>query len=280
MSETPRVAAAPLFVAIPMADIDADPDQPRKAFTPAELEELAASIREHGLLQPILVRPFGNRFRIVAGERRWRAHQHNGAVDIMCQVRSDLSDADILNAQIIENIQRQPMSPLEEAVAYQRAVDRNGGDIALTAKRLGMKQAWRITERTCLLRLDDDYRRLFATGNLSNSEAFEIAQLEPGAQQRRLFDAVRRGLCPNYKALRAARQAIAAQAMQADMFGAAAPRPTAEEQAHLTALEKRIGRAALYADKLALIRRHVQDLENALRAGAALRADLLDTAAA
>jgi len=181
---------------------------------------------------------------------------------------------------------------LEEAMAYQRELDR-GLSVEELAKKIGLKQAWRITERTCLLQLRPEYRDLMVSGNLSNMQAWHIAQLSP-AGQHKLFAAIRTGLCETHQTLKAAAATIQEQEAQHDMFGAEAPPPSREDMDALSALERRIhaackvleaafdegrcvaamrvdpGRAATLADKAELIRKHMLQIESALRAAAAL----------
>ena len=99
------------------------PDQPRRTFDEAALDELAASIAARGLIQPIVVRPHGHRFQIVAGERRWRAAQRARLHEIPAIVR-DFSDAETLEVALIENIQREDLNAIEEAEAYRRLIER------------------------------------------------------------------------------------------------------------------------------------------------------------
>lgn len=284
--------------ALPMARVRPDPTQPRQIFDEADIAELAASIRENGLLQPILVRPSGTGWLVVAGERRYRAHIHNKAETINAIVR-DMAPGDVFAAQIIENLQRTGISPLEEAAAYQRLVDEMGGDVEAAAKRLGMRQPWRITERTCLLRLDASYQKLLASGQLKSTEAYEMAQLS-SIGQAKLFRAIRLGQCQSYRALRAAAMALREVEAQASLLGdnIAPPAPTEDEIETMTRLERRIievtklvaagfddnelviarkvdpGKASTFADKLALIQKALNQMELALRA-AAVQADLL-----
>src|SRR5437016_2373216 len=118
-SDTPRAQRT-----IPIGWLTANPFQPRKSFAADELEGLANSIREKGVLQPILVRPRGtNRFEIVAGERRWRAAQLAKLHDVPVVVR-ELSDGESLELAIVENVQRADLNPIEEAAAYQELIDR------------------------------------------------------------------------------------------------------------------------------------------------------------
>ena len=107
---------------IPVASIEPHPGQPRRVFHEEALVELAASIQARGVIQPIVVRPHGHRFQIVAGERRWRAAQRARLHEIPAIVR-EFSDEETLEVALIENIQRQDLNAIEEAQAYKRLVD-------------------------------------------------------------------------------------------------------------------------------------------------------------
>lgn len=107
---------------IATADIRPNPAQPRRHFSDESLEELAASLKRHGLIQPILVRPHGAGYQIVAGERRWRAAQRAQLHQVKAIVR-ELSDEETLEIALIENIQRQDLNPIEEAEAYRKLCD-------------------------------------------------------------------------------------------------------------------------------------------------------------
>ncbi|HEU0092975.1 MAG TPA: ParB/RepB/Spo0J family partition protein, partial [Vicinamibacteria bacterium] len=102
-----------------MASLEPNPFQPRSALDPARLSELTASIRESGMVQPILVRRHGERYQIIAGERRWRAAQQAGLATVPIVVR-DVADDRLLELALVENIQRQELTPLEEAQAFHR----------------------------------------------------------------------------------------------------------------------------------------------------------------
>ncbi len=113
---------------VSLTDIEPNPDQPRKRFTPDEIASLAASIREKGILQPILVRPNpreGVRYEIVAGERRWRAAQQAALHEVPVLVET-FSDTEALEVALIENIQRVDLNPMEEAESYSRLIDAHG----------------------------------------------------------------------------------------------------------------------------------------------------------
>ncbi len=110
---------------IPVSSIAPHPDQPRRHFDEAALDELAASIAQRGVIQPIIVRPHGQDFQIVAGERRWRAAQRARLHEVPVVVR-DYSDSETLQIALLENIQRQDLNAIEEARAYQRLLDEFG----------------------------------------------------------------------------------------------------------------------------------------------------------
>lgn len=110
---------------LPVASLSPHPDQPRRHFDEAMLDELAASIASRGLIQPIVVRPHGNDYQIVAGERRWRAAQRARLHEVPVVIR-DFDDAETLEIALIENIQRQDLNAIEEAQAYQRLAGEYG----------------------------------------------------------------------------------------------------------------------------------------------------------
>jgi ParB family chromosome partitioning protein len=121
---------------IMLQDILPNPDQPRKDFDEEKLKELADSIKEHGLLQPILVKPDGNQYYIIAGERRYRAAELAGLDRISCIVR-DCTDQEMTEKALIENIQRSDLSPVEEGLAYARLMNEYGLTQEQVAKRVG-----------------------------------------------------------------------------------------------------------------------------------------------
>jgi len=127
---------------VPIESLKPNPDQPRKIFSPEILEELASSIRDKGVLQPILVRPSqpDGEFEIVAGERRWRAAQRAGLTAIPALVRT-LGDTEAFEIAIIENIQRADLNPIEEARAYSALMGRLQITQEDTAKRLGKSRS-------------------------------------------------------------------------------------------------------------------------------------------
>ncbi len=122
-----------------------NPDQPRRTFDEVELEELAASVREKGVLQPILVRPAPGaegEWQIVAGERRWRAAQRAGLHMVPIVVRRDFTDLDVLEVGIVENVQRADLDPLEEAAGYKALMDRFGRTQDAVAQVVGKSRSY------------------------------------------------------------------------------------------------------------------------------------------
>jgi ParB family chromosome partitioning protein len=156
---------------IPLEAIKANPDQPRRHFGEPELEELAQSIREKGVLQPILVRPavFAGEFQIVAGERRWRAAQRAGVRLIPALVRS-LSDEEVLEIAIVENVQRQDLSPIEEAEGYRALVEKFGRTQAQVAETVG-KGRVHVANALRLLQLPAAVQALVREGRLTAGHA-------------------------------------------------------------------------------------------------------------
>ncbi len=153
---------------IPTALVDRNPRNPRREFRPEDLEELAASLRQHGMVQPIVVRAAGGRterYEIIAGERRWRAAQLAGLHEIPATVL-DVSDREALELAIVENVQRTDLNPIEEARGYQALIEEFGytqGDLGAT---IG-KSRVHVTNALRLLRLPESVLKLIETGQLS-----------------------------------------------------------------------------------------------------------------
>ena len=157
---------------LPIEALEPGPFQPRGAMEPGALQELADSIREHGLLQPILVRPVPgaeDRFQIIGGERRWRAAQQVPLHEVPVVVR-DLDDRQAMAAALVENLQRQDLNALEEAEGYRRLLD----DFGLTQEALGQsvgKSRSHVANTMRLLGLPDRVRELLRDGALSAGHA-------------------------------------------------------------------------------------------------------------
>lgn len=158
--------------ALPIAQVQANPNQPRRMFGEAELAELADSIRAHGVLQPILVRPAPGqpgRYEIVAGERRWRASQLAQREDIPAIVL-ELDEGQVLEIAIIENVQRENLNPLEEAHGYQQLIDRFGRTQQEIAEIVG-KSRPHIANMLRLLGLPSEIQNMVRDGLLTAGHA-------------------------------------------------------------------------------------------------------------
>jgi ParB family chromosome partitioning protein len=181
-------AAAPATPARP-TEIDIDlltpnPRQPRTSIDEGTLEELAQSIRSNGVIQPILVRPSGSRYEIVAGERRWRAAQRAGLLKVPVTIR-DVDDANLLQVALIENIQREDLNPIEEAQAYRRLADELQLSQESIAGAVGKDRAT-VANYVRLLRLPAEVRNDLASNALSMGHARALLGLADEAAQRRL----------------------------------------------------------------------------------------------
>ncbi len=161
---------------VPIELLRRNPDQPRRQFGEAEMEELTDSIREKGILQPILVRPMAGHageYQIVAGERRWRAAQAAGLRAVPVLVR-ELDDLDVLEIGIIENVQRADLNPVEEALAYKVLIDHFGRTHKVVARVVGKSRS-HVANTLRLLALPDEVREHLVAGRLSAGHARAIA---------------------------------------------------------------------------------------------------------
>ena len=158
--------------------------QPRTTFDQAKLEELAQSIRTTGVIQPILVRPAGGLFELVAGERRWRAAQMAGLVRVPVIVR-EIPDEQLLELALIENIQRAELNPIEEANAYKRLIDTLGLTQDEVARRVGRDRTF-ITNYLRVLKLPTDIQELIEKDRVSFGHARALLGVTDPMTQRRL----------------------------------------------------------------------------------------------
>ncbi|MCB0897792.1 MAG: ParB/RepB/Spo0J family partition protein [Actinobacteria bacterium] len=160
---------------IPVADIRPNPNQPRQQFDEEALAELVHSLREVGLLQPIVVRPTAHGYEIVAGERRWRAAQEAGWATIPSVVR-ETADVDLLRDALLENLHRVQLNPLEEAAAYQQLLSDFGVTHEELADRLGRSRP-HLSNTLRLLKLPPTVARRVAAGVLSAGHARALLSL-------------------------------------------------------------------------------------------------------
>lgn len=176
----PTVASsADGFEQVPLAACAPNPRQPRVTFDEDELGDLADSIRAVGVLQPIVVRPVGDGFEIIMGERRVRAARRAGLVSIPALIR-ETTDADLLRDALVENIQRAPLNSLEEAAAYRALLDETGGTQQDVADMVGRSRA-HVANTVRLLQLPPLVQRRLAAGVLSAGHARALLSLQDPA---------------------------------------------------------------------------------------------------
>ncbi len=154
---------------IPIEQIHPNPNQPRKQFDSAPLDDLVASIKEKGVLQPLIVRPSGDGYEIVAGERRWRAAQQAQLHSLPVLVR-DFDDSEVLEVAIIENIQRADLNPIEEAAGYRQLMERFGHTQEKMAEALGKSRS-HIANLLRLLNLPETIQKYISDGSLTAGHA-------------------------------------------------------------------------------------------------------------
>jgi ParB family chromosome partitioning protein len=178
---------------LPVEAVERNPDQPRKHFEEARLEELAASIREHGIIEPILVRREGGSYRILAGERRWRAAQRAGLQEIPVIVR-EASDREAFELALVENLQREDLNAIEEAEAYEILLTDHSLTQEEVAKRVG-KERSTVANALRLLKLPDTVREAVRDGQLDMGHARALLGLEGDDAIRKAAErAIREGL--------------------------------------------------------------------------------------
>ena len=220
---------------VPIEFLSPNPRNPRRNFAETELADLAQSIREHGIVQPVVARPAGEagRFEIIAGERRWRAAQRAGLAQIPVIIRDD-NDRVALELAIIENVQRADLNPVEEALGYQQLLDEHNYTQADLGQIIGKSRS-HVANTLRLLKLPDPVRDLIIDGSLSAGHARTLVTAEdPAGLARRIIEG---GL-----SVRQA-EALAQQPAQNDNGPRSAPKRVAKD-ADTTALEKLLSDAS------------------------------------
>lgn len=216
---------------IPLAELEANPFQPRRHFDQAALEELATTIRSHGVLTPVVVRRGPTGYQVVAGERRIRAAKLAGLTRIPAVVK-EASDAQALEMALVENLQREDLNPVEGAEAYRRLIEGFGLTQEEVAERVGRDRS-SVANALRLLRLPRRVREDLASGILSEGHARALLGLEKQADQLKARDlVVKRGLTVR-----------ATEALVRRLRGAAPPRsdrPVAGGDPNLQALEDQL----------------------------------------
>jgi ParB family chromosome partitioning protein len=187
-AEEAAESSGPSFEQLPLARIDPNPRQPRGSFDEEQMHDLTASIEAVGVLQPIVVRPNGERYQVVMGERRIRAARAAGLERIPAIVRTT-EDDQLLRDALLENIHREDLNPLEEAAAYEQLLLDFGITQEELAARLGRSRPV-IANAMRLLRLPGSVQRRIAARTLSAGHARAVASLEDPVQQERLADRI------------------------------------------------------------------------------------------
>ena len=176
---------------VPVGKILPNPAQPRLSYDEDSLTELADSIREHGVLQPILVRPSGAQFELIAGERRWRASRMAERETIPAIV-VDFDEVTALEVSIIENLQREDVSPLEEAAMFRKMTDAFGYSVRQLAQKVGKDKGY-VENRLRLAQAPADIRELVSLRKDTISHAYELMKVGDERQRRRLAKRVAAG---------------------------------------------------------------------------------------
>ncbi|MBR4459293.1 MAG: ParB/RepB/Spo0J family partition protein [Clostridia bacterium] len=177
---------------LPVGDIDPNPDQPRQSFSEESITQLAQSIRDQGVLQPLLVTPAGSRWRLIAGERRWRAAREAGLETVPCLVR-ELTLPQQMEVALIENLQREDLNPVETALGIRALMDQCGYTQEEAARRLAKSRPV-VANLLRILSLPEDVIDLVRAGTLSAGHARVLAGLDSPEEQRALAEeAVRLG---------------------------------------------------------------------------------------
>ncbi len=158
------------------SEIEPNRDQPRKNFSDEAIAALADSIREHGMLQPILVRPIGGGYQIVAGERRWRAARMLGLDEVPVNIR-ELSDLETMQIAIIENLQRENLNPVEEAAGYNDLIEKFGMTQEKVAKMVGRSRS-AVANAVRLLSLPERVLKMLENGDISAGHARALLGFE------------------------------------------------------------------------------------------------------
>lgn len=171
-------APAKSFLEVDISLLDTDPSQPRKNFDPEKLEELAQSIRTHGVMQPLLVVRNGNRYTIIAGERRYRAARLAGLARLPV-IPKDLTDHEILEISLIENIQREDLNAIEQAQALKTLMESYSLTQEEVSQRVGKSRS-AIANLTRLIGLPDIVKQMVQEGTLSAGHARALLPLEDG----------------------------------------------------------------------------------------------------
>ena len=182
IKDTPATTASGDGIRIvKIGKVEPNRDQPRKVFDENDINELAGSIKDHGILQPILVTDRGDHFEIIAGERRWRAANVAGLKEVPVIVK-DLTEEEIYIISLLENLQRKDLNPIDEAQAYKRLIDDYGFKQDEVAEKV-YKSRTEVTNKIRLLKLPEKVRNMVIDGSLSTGHARALLPLEIAEEQ-------------------------------------------------------------------------------------------------
>jgi len=188
-AEPAAQAHAPGLAQIPLDQIQPNPYQPRRTFNEASIDELARSVREHGIVQPLVVMRAGDRYKLIAGERRFRAAQKAGLTTVPVMVKDLVKSGDALQIALVENIQREDLNPMEEAGAYHQLHDEFGLTQEEIARRVG-KERSTVANFLRLLKLPEAVKKLLASGQLSMGHARALLAVDSARKQEALAERV------------------------------------------------------------------------------------------
>jgi len=172
---------------LPLERIRVNPFQPRKNFDPAGIEELVQSIRQHGLLQPVVVRPQGDGFELVSGERRLRAFRELGRSAIPAIVRPNVSDAEMLELALVENLQRRDLDPIERALGYRKMIEQLGLTQEQVADKVGLQRPT-VANHLRLLELPESAQQALAKGLIQMGHARALLGCKDSTLAQRLLE--------------------------------------------------------------------------------------------
>jgi ParB family transcriptional regulator, chromosome partitioning protein len=231
VDQAPKAVSADRLV--PIEHITRNPKNPRRTFDESELQDLSSSVRQHGIVQPVVVRPRGaDRYEIIAGERRWRAAQLAGLIEIPIIIR-DVDDRTALELAIVENVQRSDLNPLEEALGYEQLIAEHGYTQNDLGEIIGKSRS-HVANSLRLLKLPDPVRDMLSAGSLSAGHARAlITTSDPSALAKTI---VAKGMSVR-DAERLAQNDIKAQAEPASA------KPSAEKDSDTLALERTLSDA-------------------------------------
>ncbi|HSP14945.1 MAG TPA: ParB/RepB/Spo0J family partition protein [Thermoanaerobaculia bacterium] len=188
-----HIDAAPLsgggLLQVPLDQISPNRYQPRKNFDESSLDELARSVREHGIVQPLVVTRAGDHFELVAGERRYRAARKAGLQTVPVVVKELMREGDALQIALIENIQREDLNPIEEANAYHQLHEEFGLTQEEISRRVG-KERSTVANFLRLLKLPESVKKLLAGGQLSMGHARALLSLDSARKQEQLAERI------------------------------------------------------------------------------------------